>query len=124
MDCKEFGALLPGYLDGELEIMQSVEVEKHLDICETCRETVENQCALQSALHASALYHEPRRFLERDILRAVQKKEHGTAPRPILRGRGYQFAAALAALLLAAVWGTGRFRAGPTESDLLANEAL
>jgi anti-sigma factor RsiW len=122
MQCKDFTTLLPGYLDGELDLMQSVEVEKHLETCETCLRTIENQRVLQSAMRTGVLYHEPRVALERNILRAVKKRKRATVSHPLFGARQFQFAAAFAALLLLAVWGTGRLR--PIANDGIANEAL
>jgi anti-sigma factor RsiW len=124
MQCKDFTTLLPGYLDGELDLMQSVEVEKHLETCETCLRTIESQRVLQSAMRTGALYHEPRAALERNILRAVKKSERATVSHPLFGARQFQLAAAFAALLLLAVWGTGRLRPMATASDGIANEAL
>jgi len=124
MQCKELLTLLPAYLDGELDLMQSVEVEKHLDTCDTCLQLVENQRVLRTAMRTGALYHAPRASLERNILRTVQKSERATVAQPLFAFRRFQFAAALAALVLLAFWGGGRFRVTPSTSDTIANEAL
>jgi len=124
MQCKEFIALLPAYLDGELDLIQSIEVEKHIDTCDTCLQLVENERVLQTAMRTGALYHAPRASLERNILRTVQKSERATAMQPLFAFRRFQFAAAFAALLLLAFWGGGRFHSVPSTSDTIANEAL
>ncbi len=126
MQCNDCRTLLPGYLDGELELMQSVEVEKHLETCEACLRMLENQRALQSAMRTGTLYHEPRPSLERSILSAIQKQERRASGQILFGAKRSLFAAAFAfaALLLLMVWATGRFRSGSTETDLLANEAL
>ncbi|MCW3100837.1 MAG: zinc-finger family protein [Chthonomonadaceae bacterium] len=124
MQCKDCMALLPGYLDGELDLMQSVEVEKHLETCETCLRTIESQRMLQSAMRTGTLYHEPRAGLERNILRAVKKRERATVSHPLFGARQFQLAAAFATLLLLAVWGTGRLRPIVNANDGIANEAL
>lgn len=131
MQCKEFTTLLPAYLDGELDLMQSVEVEKHLNTCETCLQLIESQRVLQSAIRTGALYHAPQASLERNVLRAVQKSERATVAHPLFGVRRYQFATAFAALLLLAFWGGGRFRVTPSDggnlrvvSNDIADEAL
>jgi anti-sigma factor RsiW len=37
--CKEIGKLLDAYLDGELDVTQSLRVESHLQACQECRES-------------------------------------------------------------------------------------
>lgn len=124
MECQDYEALLPGYIDGELDLMQSVEVERHLAGCAKCRRAVESQRALQSALRTAALYKEPRAGLSRDILRAAKRRERAAASPLVACGRRYSLVTAFAALLLLIGWGLGRFRTLPAETDLLANEAL
>jgi len=122
MQCKEFKALLPAYLDGELDLIQSIEVEKHLDTCDTCLQLVENERVLQTAMRTGTLYHAPRAALERNILRAVQKSERATVVRPLFNAGRYPLAAAFAALLLLAFWAGGRFRVLPSDTGNIAKE--
>ncbi|MCW3055812.1 MAG: zinc-finger family protein [Chthonomonadales bacterium] len=122
MQCKEFIALLPAYLDGELDLIQSIEVEKHIDTCDTCLQLVENERVLQTAMRTGTLYHAPRTSLERNILRAVQKSERTTGTHPLFGVRRYPFAAAFAALLLLAFWAGGHFQILPSDTGYIAKE--
>jgi anti-sigma factor RsiW len=36
MNCHEINLLLHAYVDGELDLMRSLEVEQHLENCSTC----------------------------------------------------------------------------------------
>jgi len=124
MQCKECMALLPAYLDGELDLMQSIEVEKHLETCDTCLQFVENERVLQTAMRTGTLYHAPRASLERSILRAVQKSERSTVVRPLFSAGRQQFAGAFAALLLLAFWAGGHFKVVPPDTGSIAKETF
>ncbi len=57
MNCVDAGRLVDAYVDGELDLVHSIEVEKHLDECRKCAGTVENHRALRAAMQAGALYY-------------------------------------------------------------------
>lgn len=123
MHCEETALLIPGYLDCELDPMRSVEVEKHLDACDSCRQSVESQRALQSALRSPSLYYSSPARLEHNVLRAVRKEERNTATSAAILWRRYSFVSTFAALLLL-VLGIWRFSSLPVDSDRVANEVL
>ena len=47
--------LVPGYLDGELDLVRTIEMETHLKSCASCARELENQKALRDALRRSSL---------------------------------------------------------------------
>lgn len=123
MDCSERTSWIPAYLDGELDIMKSIEIEEHLETCKKCKDVYESERALQSALRSPALLNTPSSGLEARILQAVRKGERNTTPTIGSRWMRYGYAAAFAALLLAimAVW---RFNSSQIETQVIANEVL
>ena len=46
---------VPGYLDGELDLVRTIEMERHLEDCPVCTQNLENQQDVRSALRRSSL---------------------------------------------------------------------
>lgn len=55
MHCQESKTILGAYLDGEIELMRSVELEEHLAVCPECRRDLEAQRSLQGLLRNPGL---------------------------------------------------------------------
>lgn len=55
MSCKLTERFVPGYLDGELDLSRTIEMETHLRVCADCRQELERQQALRAALQRSSL---------------------------------------------------------------------
>ena len=56
MVCDDNARLLHGYLDGELDLVRSLEIEEHLKICPDCAQELWNQQTLRKAFRSSNLY--------------------------------------------------------------------
>ncbi|HXU58086.1 MAG TPA: anti-sigma factor, partial [Verrucomicrobiae bacterium] len=57
MDCKKALALLDAYLDGELDLSASLELEAHLAECAACRARREALAGLSGRLRAGLTRH-------------------------------------------------------------------
>ena len=71
MSCQRAQELIHGYVDGELELARSLEIEQHIHECDVCGRTYRNQNALRSSLkHASASIRNEveKRSLERSYI--------------------------------------------------------
>ena len=55
MDCKETKTWLHGYVDGELDLARTMEIESHLETCATCARTRDNQHVLHDSIQAGDL---------------------------------------------------------------------
>jgi len=55
LSCDLTQRFVSGYLDGELDLVRTIEVEAHLKSCEFCARELENQQALREALRRSSL---------------------------------------------------------------------
>ena len=55
MSCELTQRFVPGYLDGELDLVRTIEVETHLKSCAACAQELESQQALRDALRRSSL---------------------------------------------------------------------
>jgi anti-sigma factor RsiW len=56
VNCKETQDLIHGYLDGELDLINSLETEKHLKNCPACSQNYASQQELRRTLSNSDLY--------------------------------------------------------------------
>jgi anti-sigma factor RsiW len=117
--------LIHAYVDGELDLARSLEVEQHIQECQVCASAYRNQTALRSAFKDSSLYHSAPARLEKHIrssLRREAKSEFG------LRSFGWRWlpvGVGLAVVLLMAfvMW---RAMPGlrPSGDELLAQEIV
>lgn len=66
MNCELTQPYVPGYLDGELDLVRTIEMENHLKGCPTCAEELETLNALRAAVQRNALaYPAPSALRER-----------------------------------------------------------
>ena len=78
MNCDDSRIYLPAYLDDELDVAESLRVQKHLAGCQDCRQTEDEQLALRSALRDPVLRAYPSAvFSERIevVVRQAAKEE-------------------------------------------------
>src|SRR5258705_683500 len=55
MSCDLTQRFVPGYLDGELDLLRTIEMETHLKSCAACARELESQQALREALRRGSL---------------------------------------------------------------------
>ena len=84
MNCRETLTMLSGYMDGELDLVHRVEIERHLQHCPECANNLHEGCAVQRSLQSQLLYHAAPMGLERRVLAAVRAAE-GTQSHPSRR---------------------------------------
>ena len=78
MICELTQRYVPGYLDGELDLVRTIEMEAHLKTCPACAQELENLKALRAALQRNSLaYAAPAALRERiqSSLRASSRAE-------------------------------------------------
>jgi predicted anti-sigma-YlaC factor YlaD len=74
LSCQKAQELIHGYLDGELDLLRSVELEKHIHECEICENVYRNQTALRSSLRDESLYHHAPDKLNTRIQTSLRKQ--------------------------------------------------
>ena len=129
MSCQLTERFVPGYLDGELDLSRTIEMETHLRVCAECAQELGRQQALRAALERSSLaYAAPSALRERiqSSLRssaAVETREHASAWRPLQLLR---WAGAFAVLALCAVtaWQLVPMVRGPASDERLGAEVF
>lgn len=123
MNCPETQQLLHGYVDGELDLRNHLEVEQHLHDCPACAQAHRALQATRDMISAEDLRFEPPPDLRDRVLAALPGPAPiGRGPRPLR-----QLWPALAASLLVGVMiggGLVRFFAPQPAGALLAEELL
>ncbi len=123
MGCNETHHLLDGYVDGELDLTSTLEIEQHLQACAACSHAYNNQLALRTAISAGSLYFTPPLNLQKRIQVSLRKESKSkTAPR-VIAWRWISIATALAAVLLIAL-GLSRVVFVPSADDHLTQDVL
>ncbi|HET7112577.1 MAG TPA: anti-sigma factor [Pyrinomonadaceae bacterium] len=123
MSCDETPDLIHGYLDGELDLVKSMEVEKHLQDCDACTQTHQAIRSVQSAAGHNGVRFDPPANLEKRLRSTLRRKNEPERKSFVVHWR---WIAALTSLLIVISFGwsiTANFnqRSG---SDLLAQEIV
>jgi anti-sigma factor RsiW len=117
--------LIQGYLDGELDLARSLEVEQHMRDCQVCASLYRNQIALHSAFKDGSLYYSAPGRLENRIRSSLRREAKTEAGRRWFDWRWVQVGVGLAFVLLMAfvIW---RAVPGlrPSGDELLAQEIV
>lgn len=67
MACADKTLLVHAYIDGELDLVRSLELEEHLTTCESCAQELRSQETLRKSLRTSNLYEAAPQGLEERI---------------------------------------------------------
>jgi len=126
LNCHEVQDLLHGYLDDELDMVNSLAIERHLQECAGCAQTYSNYQALRSALRTSGLSFQAPLQLHKRVRSAVRRARRTEHTR--LQGWAWQWLGACAALalLVLALWrfwptALGTVTDGRLPQDLVAS---
>ncbi len=79
MDCTEVDVMLQGYLDGELDLSGSLEIEQHMKACPHCSQNCLEYRSLRSAVRSSALYYGAPSSLRKRIHSSVRSASRENA---------------------------------------------
>jgi anti-sigma factor RsiW len=124
MSCSDPAArLVEAYLDGELDLVRSLEVERHLGECAVCSAALRAHRSLRSALADPSLRHEPPKGLADRVRREVRK----ASPPPragALSGWRWQAVAAVAPVVALAAWALAVIARTPSEDERLGREVV
>jgi anti-sigma factor RsiW len=124
MTCTQTQMLLPGYMDGELDLVHSLAIEQHMQTCGECTQLYHQQQALHAGLQARELYYAPPAGLEKRLQRAIRQAAEParSAPRG-WPGKTFSLAVAFGLVLLVSaglLWG----RLAPGTGDPLAQAVV
>jgi anti-sigma factor RsiW len=114
MNCKEALNLVHGYIDGELDLVKSLEIEQHLDACPACKVQYDQARELGSGIRAHAHYYAAPPALRTRIAANLPRE-------PVSRARmwGWGGMGAREAVSGARMWGWGGMGAALALSTVL-----
>ena len=124
MSCQRAQELIHGYLDGELDLARSLDVEQHMHECEICARTYRSQTTLRSSLKNDSLYYTAPEKLKKRIQSSLRKEARSKVSQPAFGWRWLTVGASLAFMLLIGVlvWRLVPIR--PSGDELLAREVV
>lgn len=95
MNCSETQRLLHAYIDDELDMADTLEIEAHLKTCTDCRATYNNYQALRTAIKANSLYFQAPEKLQKRVQSSIRKANQDVFIARIASWRGIGIAAVL-----------------------------
>jgi anti-sigma factor RsiW len=117
--------LIHGYVDSELDVRETAELERHIHGCKTCEGVYQNQITLRSALKDQSLYFHAPEDLRKRVRTSLQIASRGESTQPRFRWGWSLMAASLALFILAtSVWKFAPLFRNPANDELLAHEIL
>jgi anti-sigma factor (TIGR02949 family) len=133
--CEDKALLLHAYLDGELDLLHSLELEEHLKTCTRCAQQMAAEENLRQAVRSSNLYQGAPAGLEQRIRASILISEPAPAQRAAtiaINAKGaprrnlLQWAAVAAAIVMAAILGVEFIPGliGRRQRDLVAQEIV
>ena len=117
MGC-EMQDLIHAYVDGELDLVRSLEVEKHIQNCRACSITHQNLQSLRSAMGAGSLYFTPPINLERRIHSALRGTDKSQIGHHVMRWRWLSVPVSIAFIALV-IWVFEPILITPSRDNLL-----
>ena len=128
MNCKTAQNLIGGYVDGELDLVRSLEIEDHIQDCVFCAQDHKNHQLLRNGIKGGSLYFKAPADLQQRIHSCLRKAAQAEAgprllPNRLLPKWWLNIAAPIAAaavVILALV----PFLRGPSVDDFLAGEIV
>lgn len=122
MNCTEAQRLRDAYIDAELNITNTLEIEMHLQQCSACLQSYNNYRALQTARRIDSLYVAAPDVLRKRIQSALLKEEKATFLSRMISWRGLSAAAVLIFTVFFLLWGIPRF--WPTSPSSVTGNSL
>jgi anti-sigma factor RsiW len=123
MDCKQAQNLIDGYVDGELDLVGNLEIERHFQECALCSQRHETHQALRTAIKAGAPYFKAPEELQKRLHSSLRKAAKAEAAASVLRRPWISIAGPLAAAAIV-VLALVPLLKGPSTEELVAREVL
>jgi anti-sigma factor RsiW len=118
LGCRELGDLVHAYADGELDVVRSAEMERHLPGCAACTRTLRDLQALRSSLRTDGLYAPAPARLRRRARSLLRRAGRARRSVPVLRWASAGAALAVAASLAWILVGIPRID-GPADDPII-----
>ena len=124
MTCDEARPLMHAYVDSEVDVVKSLEIEAHLSGCVACAYEEAGLRALHTALGNSALYHEAPAPLEQQVRAALRDARRAESGGGFALRRYSWVGAAAAAVLFVAIVFKGVLPPGLSAGELTTREVV
>ena len=129
MSCELTQRFVPGYLDGELDLVRTIEMETHLKSCAACARELENQQALRDALRRGSLAYAAPTSLRDRIQSSLRESTTPKTPERVSAWHEFhiwRWAAAFAVLAVCSViaWQLVPGLRGPSDNQRIAAEVF
>jgi len=123
MSCQDAQGLMSGYVDGELGLTGSLEIERHMQDCQVCAQAYQSHRAMRSAMADGSFYYDAPANLQKRVTTAVRKANKG---RPRREGLSWRWAVVPAAVAMIAIvsWGAFSIMQRSSSDDLIAQEIV
>jgi anti-sigma factor RsiW len=129
--CDDNARLLHAYVDGELDLVRSLEIEEHLHTCADCAQELRSHQTLRKAFRSAALYERAPKALAARIRAALPQAagvSPGAATMPLPRSSSRRavinWLAVAAALVLAVLLSWRVLPLRRAQNDLVAQEIV
>jgi anti-sigma factor RsiW len=123
VSCEESRALIDAYADGELDLVSSLSVERHTQVCEDCLRAHQNLKALRSLMRDESLYFRASTGLKKHITSALRAEVKSERRPPVASWRWLAAAASVALVAIATLTLVQRPNVTSPE-DLVAQEVI
>ena len=122
MTCQEAKPLIHAFADGELDLTKSLEIESHLQECQTCALVQQEIRGLGLLMKDASLRFTPSARLEKDLRLAVRRE----ANEPPLKQSWWRWAmvAASITVVVLAIWAATVIFNRPSSDTLVAQEVV
>jgi len=123
LSCQQTHELIHGYVDGELDLVKSIEIEQHLADCPACTRTYQGMRSLQSVVRNEALRFQPPADFEKR-LRTSLRREDKAERKPALGHWRWLAAGTLCGAVLIGVFSFAGLFSRQSPDDLLSQEVV
>jgi anti-sigma factor RsiW len=124
VNCTEAQRLLHAYIDAELDMGNTLEIEEHLQQCTACLQTYNNAQALRTAIKTNSLYFHAPEKLQQRIQSSVLHAKKTAFISHVTSWRVLSVAAVLVLAMLLTLWGLTLFRPASFAGNPLPQEVL
>jgi len=123
LTCALTQTLVHGYVDGELDLIKCLEIERHLEACPACAQAHADLEALRAAVQNSSLYSETPPGLAKRVQSSLREASQEDRSVGLSRRRVLAVAASLA-LITAGGWGLVRVLSVRSADGFLTQELV
>ena len=124
MKCDDSGELLDSYVDGELDLVNHLQIEQHLKECADCAQAHNNLVALRSAIADDSFYYQAPGDLRARLRTSLKATEPESRRASIWKWKWIPVLAVASVLVAVMLAALTLVRPSQTNEDLVAKEVV